>query len=294
MMKRRSFLAAVGASRVLASEPSGSTALSLASFNIRFPSEDDGDNQWEHRRTSFLSTWKSLDADIIGVQEAFASQLKEIEKDFPEYQRFGVGRDDGKEEGEHSAVFFRHAKFELLTSGTFWLSDTPDVAGSNTWEAACNRVCTWGRFREKDSGMILAVFNSHWDHKSRRAQEKSPVRIATEIQRHAKAGEALIVMGDFNCGPSSAPVRYLLGETVSLDGRNETCPLRLRNSPTEMPMGEGATFHGWKGGTKGEQIDYILLSPEFTQVKGEIRRSKLADRWPSDHYPITASALLGK
>lgn len=256
--------------------------LRLATFNVRFPSDDDGENRWEHRRQLFFETFRSLDADVVGVQEAYASQLKEIVEEIPEYAYVGVARDDGKEAGEFSAILYRKKRFDVKDQSTFWLSDTPDVVGSNTWEAACNRVSTWIHLVDRATQREVAIYNAHFDHKSKLARENSPKCIVEQIRKNKHDEIPLILMGDFNSTPQTPQMQYLLNAETS------DSPIAFEDTLRGEEEGQQATFHGWEGRTQGAPIDFVLVAGSPTIVEGKIVRHHEGERYPSDHYPVTA------
>lgn len=267
--------------------------MTMVTFNIRWPSDEDGPNRWEERKGVFMDVLRELDPDVMGVQEAFAFQLEEICETFPDLRYVGVARDDGKEEGEFSALFYRADRFSCLDSGTFWLSDTPDVIGSNTWEAACNRVCTWARLRDEATQQELLVYNAHLDHESATAREKSMPLIERKLRGERNGADLpVVVMGDFNAGPDSAPLRFWLGDAGSLGGEEAKSSVKLENSLRHEEDGKQATFHGWKGHIEGRQIDYILLSEPFELKASAIVRTERDGQFPSDHYPVMARVAL--
>jgi endonuclease/exonuclease/phosphatase family metal-dependent hydrolase len=239
--------------------------LRIATYNIKF-GERDGVNRWEVRRNSTLAMIRSLEADVFGLQEVLDFQLDEIETAFPYHGFVGVGRDDGERAGEFLPIFFDTRKLTLANSGTFWFSDTPDVAGSRHWGNDNVRICTWAEF---DSG--LAVYNLHIDHRSQPSRERS---IELLIRRLGPGRN--IVLGDFNATE----------ENVALE------PLRaagMRDAyrvvhPSEPDSG---TFHDWTG-SFAEKIDYIWVDPTFEVVTVELRREMCDGRWPSDHAPVVA------
>ncbi len=261
----------------------------FVTFNIRMPSENDGPNQWKFRKDLVLETIRDLAPDVMGVQEAYASQVKELRDGLPAYRHVGVGRDDGKEAGEHAAVFYNTERFEETASGTFWLSDTPDVVASNTWEAACNRVCTWIELKEKRSGRTLAVYNAHYDHKSLRAKENSSVVIVKEIEKRRNTNMPIVLMGDFNSSRTSPQMAYFLEGEATLQGEVQKSPLTFTLTTPPEIADTSSTFNGWKGRTQGRQIDFILVNAKGHEVKSHaIDRRNKDGRYPSDHYPVVA------
>ena len=256
--------------------------LTAVTFNIRMQTEDDGPNEWKHRTDLVYETIREMAPDVMGVQEAYASQLSDLEAALPDFARVGVGRDDGKDGGEHTAVFYNKNRFKKVADGTFWLSDTPHVVASNTWEAACNRTCTWITLSEIETGKTVSVYNVHYDHKSQRARNESPKVILQEMRKQEHHKHPLILMGDFNTGPHSGPMKSLFESEP---------PLRFHNTLTlsEEEAGQSATYSGWNGRTKGVQIDYVLVAGDKHEVlSGKIYRKSKDGRHPSDHYPVMA------
>ncbi len=269
----------------------GDLIIEAVTFNIRFANPGDGSNAWEHRSSMVSDLISRLDPDILGVQEALASQIRDLETALPHLAREGVGRDDGLEAGEYSPIFYRSDRFQRIEGGTFWLSDTPDIAGSNTWEAACVRVCTWLLLEDKETQRRFTVYNAHFDHESANARARSARLIAQTVVDRGRHEIPYLIMGDFNAAPDDAPLRYLTGDGAAIDsgGTLETSPLPLRNTLQGPDPGQRRTFNGWRGGTGGEQIDYILASPSARVLGSAIVRSNTEGRFPSDHYPVSAT-----
>ncbi|HUF63745.1 MAG TPA: endonuclease/exonuclease/phosphatase family protein [Verrucomicrobiales bacterium] len=265
--------------------------IEAVTFNIRFANPDDGPNAWEHRSSIASDLIRRLDPDILGVQEALASQIRDLEAALPHLSREGVGRDDGLEAGEFSPIFYRNDRFQRIEGGTFWLSGTPEEAGSNTWGAACVRICTWLLLEDKATQRRFAVYNAHFDHQAAAARARSARLIAQTIVKRGHHEIPYLILGDLNATPDDAPLRFLIGDgaIIEPDGPLETSPLPLRNTLQGPDAGQRRTFNGWRGGTTGEQIDYIL-APPFARVLGSaIIRSNTGGRFPSDHYPVSAT-----
>ncbi|MEM7388066.1 MAG: endonuclease/exonuclease/phosphatase family protein, partial [Verrucomicrobiota bacterium] len=197
----------------------------------------------------------------------------------------GVGRDDGKEAGEFSAVLYRTDRFEKMAGGTFWLSDAPDQPGSITWGNACTRICSWVRLKEKKSGRLLSVYNGHFDHVSAPSRLKAARLIGEMINEHGNTGHPTIVMGDFNTAPDSGPISQLLNGS----------PVKFSNTLKPGPDGSRpGTYHGWKGKPRGKQIDYVLISPGIECLRSEVVRHHVNGRYLSDHFPVLAELQLKK
>ena len=275
-----------------ANEPSPAKAdLVVMSFNVRYGAADDGENNWDKRKDLAYEVVRRQNPDVIGLQEALRSQIDDIRAALPAYGEIGVGREDGKTKGEYSAILYRKDRFDVNDTGTFWLSDTPEVPGSITWGNACTRVCTWARFLPK-SGKPFYLFNTHLDHIAQLAREKGMALIMSRLSSR-KYQDPIILTGDFNSGENNPVVRYLKGER-QLDAANNGLsknPLPLVNTfrMLHKDASEVGTSHGFKGGRSGAKIDYIFVQPGVEVLKGEILHDNKDNHYPSDHFPITAA-----
>lgn len=177
----------------------GPIEIKVISYNIRTMARD-GENNWENRRHATRNMLNRHNPDLFGLQEAMTPHLKYIDTFFPQYSRVGVGRDDGKMGGEVMAIYYNKERFELLESGTFWLSETPDKV-SRGWDAACNRTVTWVKVRDKESRKRFYYFNTHLDHRGRVAQTESIKLVVEKIKEIAGERATVILGGDFNVVP---------------------------------------------------------------------------------------------
>jgi endonuclease/exonuclease/phosphatase family metal-dependent hydrolase len=264
--------------------------LTVMSFNIRYGTANDGENRWENRRQMVFDVIAEHRPDVLGLQEALKFQIDAILAGVPGYVLIGVGREDGREKGEYSCILYRTDRLDAAASGTFWLSDTPDVPGSITWGNACTRVCTWGRFVDRATGRGFCMYNTHLDHVSQPAREKGAAQIARHIAEQAQ-GTPYILTGDFNAGEGNPAIRYLKGEQP-LDG--QTVGVTLQDSfrivhPDEK---EVCTFNSFGGRTNGDKIDYIFVGPGWKVLEAAILKTNIDGRYPSDHYPLTARLRL--
>lgn len=254
----------------------------VATFNIRYDAKGDrGQRDWRARRALVSETIRLMKPDVLGLQEVVHGQLDDLKKAHPEFVTIGVARDDGKKRGEYSPLFVRRSRFKIDSDerGTFWLSDTPEEAGSVTWGNACTRVCTWARLIDKETGQALYVFNTHWDHKSQHSRQKSAVLIRDRILAREKSEEAVILMGDFNASEVSPEMKTL----------TEGAEFVLKNAFLLChPDGERkGTFNSWRAdGGQGAMIDHLLVSPELAVKEAEIVRHQREGQVPSDHFPI--------
>ena len=260
-------------------------ALVVVTANLRTSSAADGGNAWPLRKAGALALLRGLSADVLGVQEALADQHDALAAALPGYIAVGGGRDDGKRKGEFSSLFLRQARFELLDSGQFWLSPTPEVPGSMGWDAAYTRVCTWARLRDRRNGRELLVANTHFDHLGVLAREQSAKLIVARL--HAVAGARppatvappILLLGDFNSDERSSAYRAILDAGL-VDA--------YRAVHTQAVANE-LTFHDFKGLTLGRRIDFIFNSADLHAVDAAIDRTPIGPgRFPSDHYFVTA------
>jgi endonuclease/exonuclease/phosphatase family metal-dependent hydrolase len=260
-------------------------------FNIRVGLAPDGPDAWPHRADQLSALIREVDPDVLGLQEALRFQLDEIESALSGYTEIGVGRDDGREAGEYSAILYRNDRLTMLDHGTFWLSDTPSVPGSMTWGNRYTRICTWARFHDKANGTEFAVFNTHFDHESQPSRERSAVLVASRLPTDVP----VIFTGDFNSGEDNPAILYLTGRSTAAAGADgNATPRPLVDSyrvlhPADTAVG---TLHRFRGGTSGDKIDYILISPRWEVLSAEIVRSNRDGRYPSDHYPVTVRLQL--
>lgn len=253
-------------------------------FNIRMNTPSDGPNQWAQRREMAVELIRRSKADFVGVQEALPNQMADLKAMLPEYRLIGRSREADPKRGEATPVLYRHRRWQLDAEqhGTFWLSDTPKVAGSITWGNACTRIVTWGRFVDIENHRAIYVYNTHFDHISESARQKSAVLLAKHIAERAQT-EPIVVTGDFNSGEASAAVTYLTGKASG-------SPIKLVDTfrvlhPDEKQVG---TFHGFKGTIDVTKIDYIFVRPEAKVLSAQILHDHRDGRYPSDHFPVTA------
>lgn len=264
---------------------SAEDALVAVTANLRTSSAPDGDNAWPLRKAGALALLRELSPDVLGVQEALADQHDAVAAALPAYLAVGGGRDDGKRKGEFSSLFLRQARFELLDSGQFWLSPTPEVPGSMGWDAAYTRVCTWARVRDRRNGRELLIANTHFDHLGVLAREQSARLIVARLHAEARKGKPdatappILLLGDFNSDERSSAYRAILDAGL-VDAYRSA---HLQADPDEL------TFHDFKGLTLGRRIDFIFNSTDLRAIDATIVRTPIAPgRFPSDHYFVSA------
>ena len=255
-------------------------SLKVMTFNIRYNEPKDGINAWANRKTKVADVIKAQGSDLVGVQEALIEQLNDLEDLLPGFARCGVGRTDGMEAGEFSAIFYRRSRFKLLETSTFWLSETPQKAGSMGWDAAYPRVVTWAKFYDNRTKKTFFHFNTHFDHRGERARVESSKLLLNEIETIAKKS-AIVVTGDFNAIETTEVYKALTAGTE----------LKLRDARyvNETPyFGPTSTFNDFKELIPERKIDYIFVKNRAKVL----RHGALSDRpgglWPSDHLPVVA------
>ena len=254
-------------------------------FNIRTGAANDGEDSWDKRKGLVFQVFKDQDADFIGVQEALRFQLLAIDEAVPEYDRVGVATVDGKTKGPFNAIYYRKSRFAVKKSETFWLSNTPEVAGSQTWGNKFPRAVTWARFVEKDSEYTFYIYNTHFDHVSQNSREKGAVLLAERIADRGIPGAPFAVMGDLNAAEGNLAVKFLKGYSM-IDGTQNEVPMRDTFRVAHPDATDVGTAHGFNGGTGGNKIDYILVPPKQKVNGASIDHFNVNGRYPSDHFPV--------
>jgi endonuclease/exonuclease/phosphatase family metal-dependent hydrolase len=265
--------------------PPASIPFRVMSFNIRFNNPGDGPDAWPNRKEMVAGMIAGYDADLVGVQEALPAQLKDMERLLPAYRWFGEGR-SVERGGEYSAIFYRAERFELLAQETFWLSESPEVAGSRGWDADLPRIVTWGRFRDLKSGDVVYLFNTHLDHRGERAREESAKMIMRKIDQITGETSPAILTGDFNAVPDSPPYRAITeaGERTLSDAfASSRCPHE----------GPASTWNAFRAIEPDRRIDFIFTNSAVTVLKHAILADMFDGRFPSDHLPVLAEVSIG-
>jgi endonuclease/exonuclease/phosphatase family metal-dependent hydrolase len=258
--------------------------LRIMSFNLRLDLASDGPNAWPHRRDWVASLIRFHAPDALGVQEALAHMLTDLDARIPEFARVGVGRADGREGGEFSAILYRRDRLDMLDNGTFWLSPTPEVPGSKGWDAAIERVATWARFRDRVTGCTHVHLNTHFDHIGEQARQESARLIRRRLAAIA-GGAPVIVTGDLNADPQSVAYRVFTRDTV-----DAAAPLGDAFSTSRAGhYGPTSTWTAFKAIEPGRRIDYVLVSTQIPVLTHGILPDSWDGRFPSDHLPVLAS-----
>ena len=248
----------------------------VSSYNLRMDTPRDSLNSWSNRKENVKALIRYHDFDIVGTQEGFIHQLQDI-CGLPEYTYFGAGRDDGKDAGEHSAIIYKKDRFDVLESGNFWLSETPDKPGLG-WDATCcNRICSWVKFKDRSTRKEFYFFNVHFDHQGVIARKESGKLMVAKIKEITK-GAPVICTGDFNSTPDTEQI-------ASMEGLLQDS-YKVTRQPPYGPVG---TFNAFKFDAPMKvRIDYIFVSKNFEVSKYAVLTDAKDQRYPSDHQPVVA------
>lgn len=247
-------------------------------FNIRYDNPKDSLNNWKYRKDTVAAFIKQHDLDIIGMQEVLNNQLEDLKKRLPEYAEVGVGREDGKTQGEYAPLFYRKDRFEALDSNTFWLSQYPDSIGFIGWDGACPRIATWAKLKDRKTGKIFMAINTHFDHVGVEARKNSALLIIQKI-KEIVGDQPTVLTGDFNV--SDQWDAYITITTNSFI-------LKDAYKIAEKKEGVNYTFHdfGHVPVDKREKIDFIFVTPQIKVKKTLIpQESQNKTGFLSDHNP---------
>ncbi|MGF2411008.1 MAG: endonuclease/exonuclease/phosphatase family protein [Ferruginibacter sp.] len=256
----------------------------VMSFNVRLDVASDGENRWDARKERVAALMNYYEADFIGGQEVQHHQLQFLKTKLTNYNHIGVGRDDGKEAGEYSCIFYNSKNYKVVEQSTFWLSLTPDTVGMG-WDAVCNRVCTYGLFQSVKTKKMVWVFNTHFDHVGKTARRESAKLITKKINElQEKKNVPVIITGDFNSAPTDEPAQYMAAAFIN-----------SRTASAQPAYGPADTWNGFQFDKKPEGcIDYIFISKDkkLTVKKFVTITDSYEKKYPSDHFPILATLEL--
>ena len=284
-MKRVFFVAAMMVAALsLSSCFAPENQIKVISYNIRLSGLGhargvDGVHYWDNRRHASINMINDEKPTVFGVQEAKADQIAYLKENLPQYGYIGVGREDGRDGGEHMSIFYLKDQVELLDGGTFWLSETPDVP-SKGWDAACKRSCTWTKMKMKDTGKEFAYINTHLDHVGKVAQREGLALICKRFAEIVPVGMPAFLTADFNALTNDPIFEPLNAEMM--DARVE--------APETDPR---ATFNGWVAGNENDVnkvIDHIFFRGAEAHTFKVLRDKNYGAPFISDHYPVVMTA----
>ena len=298
-MKRCIFLMACFA--LLAYTVADAQRITVGTYNMRYDNKEDEEkgNGWKQRYPVIAGMIRFHGFDIFGTQECLRHQLEDIKGSLPGFTFIGVGRDDGKEAGEHAAIFYNTEKFKLLENGNFWLSAITDKPNKG-WDAVLPRLCSWGKFRDIQTGFTFYFFNLHMDHVGVQARAESSKLVLTKVK--AMAGNMPVILtGDFNVDQNNESYA-LINNSGLLKDAYETAAFRYALN---------GTFNSFNvNGKTDNRIDHIFLTKQFRVEKygvltdtyrsknedsstantdnfpKEVSMQKYTAREPSDHFPV--------
>ncbi|TWU08782.1 Endonuclease/Exonuclease/phosphatase family protein [Symmachiella macrocystis] len=256
-------------------------SLNVMTWNIRLNTPSDGINAWPNRKDWVAEIIIKNKVDIAGFQEVLVEQLEDLKARLPDMDVYGVGRNDGKNAGEFTPIFFRKDRFELLDQATFWLSMTPDKTASKGWDADLPRIASWVKLKDRQTGTVFYVMNTHFDHRGKQARVES-AKLLLKQMREQFVDHPVILTGDFNTLPGSPPYNILIGKGT------QTRPVFLdaHKHSVQKPTGPDSTWNGFKEIEPNRRIDFV-----FTTKSVKVKRLQTLDdqrdgRFPSDHLPI--------
>ena len=254
--------------------------LKIATFNLRMDTPSDGENAWFHRKDMVNDLIRFYGFDLFGTQEGFTHQLNDILR-LSDYRFIGVGRDDGKDAGEHCAIFYRSDRFKVLDQGDFWLSEHPEKPGRGWDGTCCNRICTWGKFEDLKNHKQFYFFNVHYEYEGDVARRESSNLMISRIKSIA-GNQPVFLTGDFNAFPTEEPIRIVNDSGFLNDSYKIT---------KEAPFGPVCTYHGYDSTIKTEErLDYIWVTDSIQIDKYGVLTNTLYGHTPSDHFPVMVVA----
>lgn len=267
------FIFAVGGLRAQKSTP-----INIASYNIRYNNPGDGENAWPNRKEQVKALVRYHDFELFGTQEGLIGQLNDL-LEMDEYAFTGSGRDDGKQAGEYSAIFYKKDRFKLLGSGDFWLSETPGEP-SYGWDAKLRRICSWAKFKDNVSGREFYFFSVHFDHQAVQARKESGKLMVGKIKEIA-GKNPVICVGDFNSTPETEQIQHM--QTILNDS------YEVSEMPPYGPVG---TFNSFNfNAPMDKRIDYIFVSGHVKVLKYAVLTDSYGQKYPSDHQPVVIKAV---
>lgn len=255
--------------------------ITVGSFNIRYDNPGDSGNLWKDRAPIVSNLIRFHGFDILGIQEGLINQLEDISSALPGYARYGKGRDDGKEGGEHSAIFYKKDRFKLLKSGDFWLSESPDQPGKG-WDATCcNRICSWVQLEDLKTQKKFYVFNVHYDHQGVTARRESSKLILKKISEIA-GNHPVLLTGDFNGNRESEWYQHLAKSDILTDVYTRV----------KFPYANNSSANGFRIPRGNAVIDHIFMTKQFNASRWGILTDTYFGKFPSDHFPVLAEVEL--
>ena len=265
--------------------------IKILSCNVRVPQPEDeraGDG-WEARRELCGDVIVNQHADIVCLQEARGYQVDELKRRLPEFDATGMSHPT-REIVQNNAIMYSRERFELISSGGFWYSEQPHVAGSKGWDTAIPRHANWARLRVRgesnEDANEFIVWNTHFDHKGQQAREEQARMTVEAAAAFDSVGIPQVLTGDMNAKMNNRAI-----VTLKEGGWDDTY------AKIHGPADPGFTFHGFQGEQRqvkgrGSKIDWIFTRGDVKTLGAEILRDGRDGRYPSDHYFLSATLEL--
>lgn len=264
-------------------QPTKAQTFTLGTFNLRYDNPRDSGNLWKDRLPRVTALIEFHDFDILGTQEGLQHQIDAIAKALPQYAYYGIGRDDGINAGEHSAIFYKKAQFTLVDKGDFWLSETPEKPGFG-WDAKINRICSWVLLKHITTGKKMYCFNVHYDHQGVQARIESSKLILSKIKSIAK-GAPVILTGDFNGDHQTDWYKNIASSNFLFDSFTKVAKAYVPNG----------SFQGFGPNLNKDQIiDHIFTTSHFKVQKWGVLTDSYDGKFPSDHFPVLSELKLNR
>jgi endonuclease/exonuclease/phosphatase family metal-dependent hydrolase len=266
---------------MLAATCANAQKITVGTFNIRYDNPRDSGNLWKERAPVVASLIRFHGFDVLGIQEGLINQLEDISTVLSEYARYGKGRDDGGNAGEHAAIFYKKERFNLLLSGDFWLSETPGQPGKGWDVTCCNRICSWVYLEDKTTHKKFYVFNVHYDHQGIIARKESSKLILKKIPEIA-GNNPVLLTGDLNGNRESEWYRRLATSGILTDVYTKV----------KFPYANNSSANGFKTPRGNDVIDHIFMTKQFAASRWGILTDTYFGKFPSDHFPVLAEVEL--
>ncbi len=268
-----------------AADPDAASDIKVMSYNLRYGTAKDGENHWDKRKHFLAETIKAVNPDLLGTQETLGFQRDFVAAALPGHEVLAVGREDGQEKGEMTAIYWRKDRFEKVDGGHFWLSTTPEAAGSKGWDTSLPRMATWVRLKDKaHEGQPVLWINTHFDHVGTVARIEAAKLIRDRLVTLGKDC-SLIVTGDFNSSEGSEAYQALFGKR-----EDEESPVvdSYRAAHPQRAEFEGTTTPFLATPSKSARIDWIGVSRDWKVIESAIDHPDHEGRTSSDHFPVHA------
>ncbi|MCL5244907.1 endonuclease/exonuclease/phosphatase family protein [Cellulophaga sp. 20_2_10] len=251
-------------------------------FNIKYDNTGDTINNWNFRKAKMVALVQHYNPTFLGIQEGLHNQVRYLDTNLPNYSYVGVGRDNGKEKGEYSAIYYNHKDYNVIATNTFWLSTTPNKI-SIGWDASMERICSYALFEHKITKQNYWVFNTHFDHIGVEARKNSAKLITEKIKSLNTENNPVILMGDFNVTPITTTITTI--KNYLEDSYSATA---------EKPYGPKGTFNGFTDMVLKDRIDYIFVK-NLDVLSVLIIDDRLDNnKHVSDHLPVLTTLTIKK